>query len=858
MDGDCFGVRRTVTHVLRSPCPRGDDDRIVRRRSPILLVILVLLPLLVGFAQPRQQAALTLDVSAGYSGFYRRGQWTPVRLNVSNAGAGLDGYARVRLGELGGLEETTYRTPLSLPRGARKQVFLYISLENFVQHIQVEIVNDSGHIVAQHDVSLRMAGAGDALYAVVTASAYGAVDLAARDVGNGVARQVNWRVEDMPALSDALMGLDLIMFHDVDTGALRPEQARALTEWVLGGGHLIVAGGETWQRTTARLVDLLPVTLRGTVPLESAAPFGAYLRRTEDDLNVEMTATDSIAAPTARVLLADGDLPLIVRGRYGSGWVDFLAVDPNAEPLRSWPGKADLWYTLIASTGQQPSWTDGFSDWQTARDATLTTSSTVLPTFFQLCGFLLAYIVLVGPVNYLLLKRLDRREWAWVTIPVLITVFSVLAYEVGFNLRGNVPVVNRMSVIRAWPGQEQAQVLTLVGVQSPRRLYYDIEAAQGYALRTLPEGGIGVNVPVMITEGTRYVAQDILVDGGTVASLVASGYDTAPQLDAFAEWRLGTDQPPRITGTITNTTGVTLEDAVVVVKGEASKLGTLSPGQTAQFDIVIGPQSPGPLTLGTTYNWARPYTYGPFRIGSSYGGCFSHGGVALTIPDVMQDEQFVCTVSRVSGRQHEIRQRYRLLGALVKDQEASGGRGSGAYLFAWSREAMPSVALAGRDAVREDTTLYVFDLPVSTADPGQRVEVPPGLTTWTIAALDDPATMRDVHPEVTFQIDDSAQAVFQFMPLPDMRFERVDELAIHFQGQGDVIVALWNWTAQAWEPVSLAPASDTMLVSPASAYVGPENAVNVRVTAPTTLSYNRVQYIKVGYRGWLNVAEAAK
>ena len=35
------------------------------------------------------------------------------------------------------------------------------------------------------------------------------------------------------------------------------------------------------------------------------------------------------------------------------------------------------------------------------------------------------YIVLVGPVNYLVLRWLDRREWAWVTVPVLIAVFTV-------------------------------------------------------------------------------------------------------------------------------------------------------------------------------------------------------------------------------------------------------------------------------------------------------------------------------------------------------------------------------------------------------------------------------------------------
>ncbi|MBK8024645.1 MAG: hypothetical protein IPK19_25285 [Chloroflexi bacterium] len=51
----------------------------------------------------------------------------------------------------------------------------------------------------------------------------------------------------------------------------------------------------------------------------------------------------------------------------------------------------------------------------------------MLPLF----GFLALYILLVGPANYFLLSRINRREWAWVTIPILILVFSALAHTLG-------------------------------------------------------------------------------------------------------------------------------------------------------------------------------------------------------------------------------------------------------------------------------------------------------------------------------------------------------------------------------------------------------------------------------------------
>lgn len=804
-----------------------------------------------GMAPARRQAspAVTLTVEAGYGGLYRQGQWLPVRVGVANDGDGLDGYVRARTGTLGGLEETTYRTPIALPRGARKQVYLYVSFEDFAQQLQVEIVARDGAIAARASVPVRAVGRGDLITAVISESTYGAADLAAQPPGASTVHQVLWRVDDIPPLAEALVGVDVMLFHDVDTGALRPEQVQALRRWVQGGGHLIVAGGNAWQRTTARLGELLPVTLQGTALLESAGALGDYLRQPDAALSQPITVAVAQPSPDARVLVAAEDRPLIVRQRLGSGWVDFVALEPQDAPLRTWSGMGDLWRILIVSTGQRPAWARGFADWSVAREATLTTSSSVLPTYLQLCGFLLVYVLLIGPVNYLLLKRLNRREWAWFTIPALIALFSALAYSVGFNLRGNVPVINRLTVIRAWDEGQETRVLSLIGVQSPRRRYHDVGVEQGFTLRTLPEEGIGINVPVTLTESTRSIAERILIDGGTIASLEATGLGSLPRLDASAIWVLGADLAPRISGKVTNTTGIRLEDAVILVKGEARKLGTLEPDQTVAFEIVLGAQGPAPLVGETALG--RLGSIGPWRSGSSASWCFAHDGLALTVPDVMQGDSFACSVTRVSGRQQEIRRRYRLLGALVVDQDESGGRGDGAYLFAWAAHPTVTIELGAPAYETEDTVLYVFELPVTAASVGGLVDVPPALTGWTLSGLDDARTRLDLTPDGGFQVSQQDYAQFEYMPLPRLRLVQVEALMLEYQGQGNVLTELWNWEAQAWEPIARDPSSFFTAIPEAGRFAGPENAVRIRLSAPDATSYNRVNYVHIGYRGVL-------
>ncbi len=799
------------------------------------------------------QANVDLSVNVGIDGYYRRGSWTAVRVNLSNSGDSLDGFIRVRTGGAGGLSETTYRTPLDLPQGARKQVFLYVSLESYEQRLQVEIVDQHGRVVARDTTPLLLATPGDPLYAVVTESAFGSVDLMAVALTSGRGHQSNWLIEDIPGQAQALAGLDVLMFHDVNTGALRAEQAAAIRQWVEAGGHLIIAGGDNWQRTVAGMNDLLPVTLRGTLALDSLGALADYVRQPVDPLDAGLTVSDSVPLPTAQTLVSANDVPLVVRQPIGLGMVDFLAFDPNAEPFRSWSAKDRFWYALVASTGQKPSWANGISDWSIAREATLTASTTTLPTFFQLCGFLTLYIVLMGPLNYVVLRKLNRRELAWFTIPAFIVIFSVLAYQVGFNLRGSVPKVNQLAVIQVPDQGEDAQVIGLLGVQSPRRSTYDIAVTRGYLLRTLPDVGTGLSVPVTITQSTRYLAEDVPIDAGTIASFVAEGYIPAPRLDYEVTWELADNAAPRLMGRVTNTTSEVLEDAVLLIKGESRYLGTLQPGETGTFDISLGPQDPAPLTVANAQAAYQPSYGGPWNVyRRSPGWCFTYRGVALTMVDVMRDEQFSCAMGRVSDSQQEIRRRYRLLASLLRENDLSGGRGAEVYLAAWSRTPVVEVELIGKpQPTQESTSLYLFELSAMVKPSTERVTIPPGLTTWTLFTDRNDTRVNLNVPPSRFQVGSTTQASFQFMPLPAVQLAEVEYLGIEFVRSGPVRLEIWDWTQGQWSELEQDSSVDMILVDQPDRFIGPENAVNIRIVTDEPTLFNHIDHLSVHYYGRL-------
>ena len=159
---------------------------------------------------------------------------------------------------------------------------LYVSLEGFSRDLQVELVDNAGNIVRRASTRVRVVDQGDVLYAVITQSPLGAVDLTGVQPGIASAHQVTWQPDDLPPLAEALAGLDVMLFHDVDTGALSTDQVRTVERWVRSGA----SDRDRWGYVAAhdrRLSGNTSATLQGTAPLADSAALAEYLRTDPDE-----------------------------------------------------------------------------------------------------------------------------------------------------------------------------------------------------------------------------------------------------------------------------------------------------------------------------------------------------------------------------------------------------------------------------------------------------------------------------------------------------------------------------------------------------------------------------------------------
>ncbi len=98
-------------------------------------------------------------------------------------------------------------------------------------------------------------------------------------------------------------------------------------------------------------------------------------------------------------------------------------------------------------------------------------------TFAVFGGFLLAYIVILVPVNRFVLRRLDRREWTGWAVLISIALFSAGSLYLGKAAPLASCRVYDTAIARARSGASIAWADGVVGIRSPGERWFDVSAA---------------------------------------------------------------------------------------------------------------------------------------------------------------------------------------------------------------------------------------------------------------------------------------------------------------------------------------------------------------------------------------------
>ncbi|HYI66020.1 MAG TPA: hypothetical protein VEW95_03765 [Candidatus Limnocylindrales bacterium] len=547
---------------------------------PIAGIALLLVALLLPALPVNAASSIQIEARALVGGRYAVGGWMGISVTLVNDGEPTEGTLAATT-EAGAVQRF-----VEMPAGARKVVMLYLQPEAFQRQVTVQYREPNGTVEVV--VETRVLEQASSQFAIVGDGA-GTLrpQLSAGD-GVGTPAPLSLALADLPERSEPLEGLSAVVWAD-DSSALTEAQRRSIERWVANGGQLVIVGGADWQARTAGFADILPldgITAVDDVPQTSVASWAGADNAAADAATI---STGTLRDGARALIRADDGTILASMRPIGGGRVILLGADLATDAYRAWEGSPRLWARLLPTTGALEEFFGGFppEDAQNAMGTALSNlPSLEVPPAELLLVVIVAYILLIGPISYVVLRRIDRRELAWVTAPLLVVVFTACSFGIGSSMKGSDVIVNQISLIRSSGAGGAATVESYAGVFSPERATYDLTVDDDALMAKLRTTGF---------DGTPRSASDVIIEQGDPAHLRGLaigvfGFE-AVRADAIVErepvlatsWRT---EGSSLIGTVTNEGTLPVQD-VAYVSGSGGDMiaPELAPGESASFTV---------------------------------------------------------------------------------------------------------------------------------------------------------------------------------------------------------------------------------------------------------------------------------
>ncbi|HEY3860699.1 MAG TPA: hypothetical protein VGO59_02320 [Verrucomicrobiae bacterium] len=577
---------------------------------------------LLSLAALAARADLRFDAFLGYDNILPERSWFPVTCEIYNDGPAFNATVEVSAAQFGAGQSRRFK--LDLPTNTRKRITIPV----FTTAVDwtARLLDESGKVRGEQALQpTRVMKNNLPLVAALARTVGGAPALPeVLSSQNGDTKYPVARLQTslFPENPLALDGINMLYLSSEKAVELSVGQVNALMAWLQDGGHLVVGIEQlTDVNGTAWLRDLLPCTVssignanshealqewaRGAASYSDAAAQakprrqkpGAALDLADsgaDDVQFD-AAPMSIATGQMRdgkVLIGDGGAPFAIEGIRGRGTITVLMFNAEREPFISWKNRTWFWSKLA---GVAPG---VFLNQNATVLANRLSSDGIFRAIIEtkqvrklplgwLLALLVAYLVVIGPLDQYCLKKLNRQMLTWITFPCYVVFFSALIYFIGFHLRAGELEWNELNVVDVLPSEDHAVLRgqTYVSIYSPNNAHYQLAGSEKFAsLRGEYMGNFGGNQEhggATVNQLGNNFQADAFVQVWTSEMFVSDWIEKAAQpLGMAVEHNSGGWDV-----TVTNSLDHDLPGLRVVLGGSIYTLGDVPAGQTKTFPV---------------------------------------------------------------------------------------------------------------------------------------------------------------------------------------------------------------------------------------------------------------------------------
>jgi hypothetical protein len=376
--------------------------------------------------------------------------------------------------------------------------------------------------------------------------------------------------------------------------SISEEVENNLQKWMTAGNALVIETGADYKKTSSVLPESLnPIEISG---IENKQIKNLWYSLPLDDA-IDLATTNAINSIDTAIIEFEGT-KVGAKTTVGNGSVITLFVNMALEPIASWNSKAPFVEAILGTYAINSNY-QAIDPYYVSQFQYLVQQvpSDKQPPYIFMVIILGIYIFLVAPVAYFVLKKMDKRDFAWIGIPLLAVVCVITMYTFGLGTRHNNAIMNSISVLTAKEEESFMNVTSDIMIFNNERNKLKIEWSNNenlklnnvqmdayYMYNADPNAGkTEKKITGKITRGNTNIYEKY--NAGLWGSTYISGDKKIPfETKKMIKMKIIDD---KVSISVTNTTPYELKDAFIQWGMGNIFIGDLAPGEEKSIDQEI-------------------------------------------------------------------------------------------------------------------------------------------------------------------------------------------------------------------------------------------------------------------------------
>ncbi len=552
-----------------------------------------------------------VDVEYGLNGIIKYGTSMPISVKVTNLGKDFEGTLRIVAGSYSSSEASiAYDHDLIIAEGAFKTFEITSQCSTYGRkRIGVEILNLKEKSIFAKNIEIDNNYSDHALIGILSddftaLNYFDGTNIESPYGGTIYTSVVELKKDDIPTSAEALSCLNFLVINSFDTSQLSEEQYKVIQDWVNEGGILIIGTGPDASKTLSMFDDnFLQGTINGVVtgqieiiPAQKKGIDGVITFKEGHGVQSITIEGGEILNNTNNIFY-DESLSVIQKKEIGKGAVLVAGFNLGLEPIDSlnwndYLGTALLNDSLTNFTTDLLMGIKDFDSYANHRmyDLLSRLFNVDIPNIGVYALFFVLYVLIAGPVGYLILKSFDKREWIWGLIPTCAVLFTLFLSILSIPSRITGPMVSNFTVLQLQDNVVSQR--TFMALQTPDTKEHMVQLRPEYrnfSPLKMESSGMGGN------RNDNTLRWDYRVKNTTEGYQIITNHSTTFTTDymKFEEVLSGEDcsmdiqlteaTTAYISGSVTNNTGYDMIETFIGYGSIAVYLGKLANGETKTF-----------------------------------------------------------------------------------------------------------------------------------------------------------------------------------------------------------------------------------------------------------------------------------